>query len=102
MKDRLLTEFNSKEDAKKVEESVKTGYIDTTVENLAHWSAVEDDLADTYGRLASAAKAQAEKATFKHLRDESMRNKAELSKLLKAVEELDRARISRIEKLARL
>ncbi|MDE1857546.1 MAG: hypothetical protein KGI26_00565 [Thaumarchaeota archaeon] len=102
MKNRVLTEFDSTVDAKKVEETVKTGYIDTTVENLVQWCAVEDDLADTYGRLADAAKGQAEKAAFKQLRDESERNKAELSKLLKVVEELDRARVGRIERLAGL
>lgn len=102
MKNRVLTEFDSVGDAKKVEETVKTGYIDTTVENLVQWCAVEDDLADTYGRLADGAKGQAERTAFKQLRDESERNKAELSKLLKLVEELDGARVGRIERLARL
>ncbi|MDG7011096.1 MAG: hypothetical protein JRN57_03150 [Nitrososphaerota archaeon] len=102
MKNRVLTEFERTEDAKKVEETVKTGYIDTTIENLVQWCAVEDDLADTYGRMAAAANDQTEKAAFKQLHDDSERNKAELSKLLRVVEELDKARIGRIEKLSGL
>ncbi len=101
MKNRVLTEFESTRDAKKVEETVKTGYIETTIENLTQWRAVEDDLADTYGRLSAAARGEAEKALFKELHDESESNKAELEKLLGAVEELDRARVGRIERLSR-
>ena len=102
MKNRVLTEFENKEDAKKVEETVKTGYIDTTIENLVQWSAVEDDLAGTYGRLAEGSKDQEAKATFKQLQVESERNKAELSNLLRSLEELDHARIGRIQKLTDL
>ena len=102
MKNRVLTEFESTEDAKKVEETVKTGYIDIAVENLEQWRAVEDDLSDTYGRLATAAKDKAVKAAFMQLHDESEANKAELSGLLQAVEALDKARVSRIDRLAAL
>lgn len=102
MKNRVLTDFESTADARKVEETVKTGYIDTAIENLVQWSAVEDDLAETYGRLAGTSKDQAARAAFKQLHDESLSNKVELSKILKALEELDRARVSRIEKLSGL
>lgn len=102
MKNRVLTEFDSAGDAKKVEETVKTGYIDTTIENLAQWSAAEDDLADTYGSLSESATDKAERALFKRLHEESMVTKGELSKLLKEVERLDRARVDRIKRLTEL
>ena len=45
---RVLKEFDSIDDAKKVEETVKTGYAETSIESLLHWAAVEEDLAESY------------------------------------------------------
>jgi hypothetical protein len=98
-RNRVIVEFNSTGDAKKVEETVKTGYAETSIENLVHWVAVEEDLVDSYGRLAESTKDPASKAAFRKLQEESTNNIKELSGILRSLEGLDRARIRRIELL---
>jgi len=93
---RLLKEINSTEDARKVEETVKTGYAETTIENLTHWLAAEEDLVDSYGHLADSTDDAKKKTAFRKLQAESKANIARLAELLKSLEELDRARTERI------
>lgn len=102
MRDRVIVELRSSEEAKKVEETVKTGYAETSVENLVQWAAVEEDLAESYGRLAEGSTDGGAKGAYERLQGESRANIVELSRLLKALEELDRARIKRIELLSGL
>jgi hypothetical protein len=99
---RVIVEFSSTGDAKKVEETVKTGYAETSIENLVQWIAVEEDLVDSYGKLAESAKDTASRDAFRKLREESSDNIKELSGILKSLEGLDRARINRIELLGGL
>jgi len=99
---RLLKEFNSTEDAKKVEETVKTGYTETAIENLVHWAAVEEDLAESYGLMAEASKNQTKRDAFIRLQEESKRNMVEISGLVDYLEGLDKARAKRIELLKSL
>jgi cbb3-type cytochrome oxidase cytochrome c subunit len=99
---RLLKEFYSAEDAKKVEETVKTGYAETAVENLLQWAAVEEDLEESYGQLAERAETAERKEAFRQLQAESKRNMLELSGLAEYLQGLDRARVKRIEVLGGL
>jgi hypothetical protein len=96
---RVIVELDSPSDAKKVEETVKTGFAETSIETLTQWMAVEDDLAESYGRLSQIAKDSASREVFGKLQGESRTNISELSKLLKSLEELDRARVKRVEML---
>jgi uncharacterized protein Smg (DUF494 family) len=99
---RLLKEFNSTEDAKKVEETVKTGYSETAIENLVQWAAVEEDLSESYESMAEASKDQTRRDAFIRLQEESKRNVVEISGLVEYLEGLDRARAKRIELLKSL
>jgi len=99
---RLLKEINSTEDARKVEETVKTGYSETTIENLTHWLAAEEDLVDSYGHLADSTDDSKKKNAFKQLQAESKANMGHLAELLRSLEELDKARTGRIDLLSGL
>jgi hypothetical protein len=101
-KDRVIVDFRTPGDAKKVEETVKTGYAEAAVENILHWAAVEHDLEESYAKLAEEASETAPRETYLQLRRESEANAAELGKLLRQFEDLDRARVKRIELLSRL
>lgn len=96
----MIVDFETPEDARKVEETVKTGYAESAVETVLHWIAAEGDLKETYGRLAASAKEPRPRDAFEKLRAESEANVAELTRLLKSLESLDRARVNRIELLA--
>ena len=101
-KQRIISDVKSAEDAKKIEETVKTGYAETSVENLVHWAAVEEDLAESYGQLADQATSPVRQEAFRALQKESERNMLELSGLVEYLEGLDKARVRRIERLSQL
>ncbi|HYC26932.1 MAG TPA: hypothetical protein VEB67_02795 [Nitrososphaerales archaeon] len=101
-RDRVIVDFDGAEDAKKVEETVKTGYAETAIETVIHWIAVEEDLVDSYGRLAAGAGSVEKKAVFGDLENGSKSNVEELRRLLAELEVLDRARVARIESLTSL
>ena len=101
-KERLIVEVNTAEEAKKVEETVKTGYLEATMDTLINWIGVEDDLADSYEALASKAQTPAAKAAYKLLCDETRKNIEHLTGLQKSLESLDRAQVQRIKLLASL
>jgi uncharacterized protein Smg (DUF494 family) len=101
-RNRVIVEFSTTEDAKKVEETVKTGYLETAIENLNQWVAVEEDLAESYAKLAEVSKTPVSQDVFRQLHEESKRNMVELAGLVDYLEGLDRARVKRIELLAGL
>ena len=96
---RILKEFSSTEDAKKVEETIKTGYSETAIENLVQWAAAEEDLAESYGEMAASSKKQVSRDAFIRLQEESKRNRVEIEGLVEYLEGLDSARAKRIELL---
>ena len=96
---RIISHVTSAEDARKIEETVKTGYAETSIENLVNWAGVEEDLEESYGLLADTATTPARKYVFRQLQAESKRNMVELTGLVEYLEGLDRARVKRIELL---
>lgn len=101
-KHRVLVDFQTAADAKKVEETVKTGYAEVTLENFAHWIAAEEDLASSYELLATQPEYASSKGTLEELAKESKETVALLSALRKSVEGLDSARVKRIARLEKL
>lgn len=98
-KDRVIVEIERADEAKKVEETVKTGYIETAIENLVQWIGVEDDLADSYVRLATSTSDSSSQKAYRRLADESESVSIQLSDLLKSFDALNAARVRRIELL---
>ena len=85
-----------------MEETVKTGYLEATIDTLVNWIGVEDDLADSYEDLASKAQAPAARAAYMQLCEESRRNIEQLNDLQRSLEGLDKARVQRLKLLASL
>ncbi|MDA4125039.1 MAG: hypothetical protein OK438_06285 [Thaumarchaeota archaeon] len=98
--ERLISEVNTPEDARKVEESIKTGYLETTIDSLLQWIGVEEDLVSSYEALAHRSGFESSRAVFKQLQEESKKNIALLSSLQRSFEELDRARVQRLKLLS--
>lgn len=98
-KHRVLAEVGSVQDAKKVEETVKTGYAETTLESITHWIAVEEDLVSSYEELAENPAYASNRGALEELARESREAVAVLSELKKSVERLDGAQVSRLQRL---
>lgn len=101
-RERVIVEFEGAKEAKKVEETVKTGYVETAVESLIQWMAVEDDLTDSYEELAKKSKDAASQKVFRQLHEESKSVSAKLAGLVRSMEALDAAQVHRIEMLGDL
>ncbi len=99
-RERVIAEVETVEDAKKVEETVKTGYVEPSIEALVNWMAVEDDLATSYELLAAKPGNASRRGAFEQLANESKMNLEVLSELRKSFESLDRARVQRINLLS--
>jgi rubrerythrin len=98
----MIKEFETAEDAKKLEETVKTGYVETTIETLANWIAVEEDLTDSYRSLAARPENAAWRWVFLQLAQDSRENMNTLFELRRSFEGLDTERTYRISLLASL
>ena len=99
-RDRMISEVHTAGEAKKVEETIKTGYAETSIENIVNWIGVEEDLASSYEQLAVSPENASRKGAFEQLAGESRRNISALTELRKSLEDLDRARVQRIDLLA--
>ncbi len=99
---RVIAELDTAEEARRVEESVKTGYLDSTIESLTQWRAVEEDLAESYAGLAQSSKDEKTRERFMSLHEGSRRAAPQITQLLTSLEELDRARVERIGVLSKM
>lgn len=100
--ERIIKELETVEEAKKVEEAVKTGYAETSIETLTNWIAVEEDLTDSYMSLAEKPENAPWRWVFLQLAQESRKDMDMLSELQKSLEGLDTKRAYRISLLAGL
>jgi hypothetical protein len=98
-RERIIAEVETVADAKKVEETVKTGYVEASIETLVNWIGVEEDLASSYEHLAGKPENASKKAVFQLLARESKDNVASLNELKRSFETLDRSRVARIKLL---
>ncbi len=101
-RERVIVEIENLEQAFKVEQTIKTGYCDTIVDNLTQWIAVEEDLANSYRDLAVKSQPQELKGALSGLEEESRQNIALLHSLLRSTEEFGEARIRREKMLEHL
>jgi hypothetical protein len=51
---RMLVDISSLDEARRVEETIKTGYIDVIIENIVNWIGIEEDLAASYEKLSKS------------------------------------------------
>jgi hypothetical protein len=98
---RVIAEIDSFEQAKRVEETVKTGYAEATQEELVQWMAVEEDLIGSYRKMEAEANGKARRELAGKLRAESEENLISLAQILEKLKALDAQRARRIEETSR-
>ena len=96
-RERIIADVENLEDARKVEETIKTGYIEASIETIVNWMGVEEDLASSYEKMGSGQSSPSKSATMRRLADESRANLTKLAELKNTFETMDRARIDRIK-----
>lgn len=102
-RERVIVEIENLDQALRVEETIKTGYCDPVAENLLSWIAAEEDIADSYERLADKSKDQKEvREELLLLREESKKTIKMVQELLDSVEELGATSDRRQESIRKL
>ncbi len=95
IRERVIVEIENLGQALKVEQTIRTGYCDPIAENVLQWIAVEEDLANSYRKIASESDNLELKKALGELEQESRGTENILHTMLKNVEELREARLKR-------
>lgn len=99
---RILKEIGTLEEAERIEETIKTGYVDTIIENLVNWIGAEEDLSESYEKFSKFLASPEEREIVDSLHVLSASNIDVLNKMLEEFEGFDseyRKRIRLVKKL---
>lgn len=99
---RIIAEIENMEQARRVEETVKSGYSEVIIESLVQWLAVEEDLVSSYEKLAKNLPDTAGREAASRLCKLSKKEIAALSDFIAKFEEIDKERKDRIQTVANL
>jgi hypothetical protein len=100
---RIIADLETMEQAERVEESVKSGYVETIIENILNWIVVEEDLSASYEKLSKCLPSSEERQTANELYMLSISDADVLHKRLEEFEGFEgerRKRIQLVKKLA--
>lgn len=101
MRQRILVDIETVEQARKIEEIVKSGYLDATIEHLLQWIAVEEDIINSYDQL-SARGDGGKQIMYQAFSRNSADNLKQLNAFLEACESMANERKERIARLSRI
>jgi hypothetical protein len=101
-RERMIVEIETMEQARRVEETIRSGYSEAIVESLVQWLAVEEDLTSSYERLAKELPDAAGRETAGKLCDKSKKEIVAITDFIAKFEEIDRDRQRRIQTVAAL
>jgi len=99
---RILSNISTLDEALRVEETMKSGYVDVIVENIVHWIGAEEDLADSYEEFSKSLPSTEEREAASQLHVLSTSNADILRKKLEEFEGFNseyRKRILHVKRL---
>jgi hypothetical protein len=99
---RILVDIKTMEQAKRVEESIKTGYVEAVIGNLVNWIGVEEDLANSYESFSKSLTSPEERELANELHMLSSSDADILRRKLEEFEGLENEYKKRIQLLKRL
>jgi hypothetical protein len=102
---RIIADIRTMEEAGRVEETIKSGYVDTIIENLVSWIAVEEDLSESYEKFSKSLPTAEERKMANELHVLSSSDADVLRKRLEEFEGFDneyKKRIRLIKKLKKI
>jgi hypothetical protein len=97
-RERVIVDIETLEQALKVEQTIRTGYTNPMAENIVQWIAVEEDLANSYHKIAARSDSRQLMEALRELEEESRHNITLLQPVLESLERFAEERIRR-EKL---
>ena len=70
-RERIIKDVETLDEAVKAEKDVESGYHGVIDENISYWLAVEEDIVESYTKLAKRSKNRKVKTTLNRIIDES-------------------------------
>ena len=83
-RERIIKDVETLDDAVKAEKDVESGYHGVIDENISYWLAVEEDIVESYTKLAKESKNRKVKTTLKGIIDDSKNHIRMLTSIRKA------------------
>jgi hypothetical protein len=90
------------EQAERVEETIRTGYVEAIIGNIVNWIGVEEDLADSYEKFSKSLPSAEEREAANELQELSNSDADILRKKLVEFEGLENGYKKRIRLLKKL
>lgn len=99
---RIIADIETMEQAERVEETIKTGYVEPIIENLVSWIAAEEDLSASYEKFSQSLPSSKEREMANRLHMLSSSDADVLRKRLEEFEGLDSEHKKRIQLVKKL
>lgn len=99
---RIIVDIENVGQARKIEETVESGYLEATIEHLLQWIAVEEDLISSYDTLGARGGEGGRGEAFSSFSRNSRENLKHLNEFLRLCEQMQKERMERISLLGRL
>ena len=87
-RERILKDIETLDQAVKAEKDVESGYHGVIDENITYWLAVEQDIIDSYTKLAKQSQDRKEKTTLSGIVDDSKNHIRMLTSIRKAFDKI--------------
>ncbi|MEM0118447.1 MAG: hypothetical protein QXV32_08360 [Conexivisphaerales archaeon] len=97
---RLIADISSFEQAERVETTIKTGYSEPILENLAQWIAVEEDLVSSYEQMKDTLETAESRRLAGKLAEDSKELIHQLHELQSKLVILDERQAQRIKEVS--
>ena len=83
-RERIIKDVETLDEAVKAEKDVESGYHGVIDENISYWLAVEEDIVESYTKLAKKSKNRKVKTTLNRIIDDSKNHIRMLTSIRKA------------------
>lgn len=83
-RERIISDIETVEQAIKAEKDVESGYHGVIEENLSYWLAVEEDIVESYTKLAKKTRSKRIKSTLTKIISDSKRHAVMLTSIKKS------------------
>lgn len=83
-RERIIKDIETVDQAVKAEKDVEAGYHGVIEENLTYWLAVEEDIVESYTKLAKKTRSKTIKSTFNKIIRDSKRHVLMLTSMRKS------------------
>jgi rubrerythrin len=87
-RERIIKDIETVEQAIKAEKDVESGYHGVIDENLTYWLAVEEDIVESYTKLAKKSRSKTVKSTLNKIIRDSKRHALMLTSIRKSFDKI--------------